>query len=55
MIEVEYLLKAANQLGEGPLWHAGEKTLYWVDIEEDSIELLFSPPRGVVLLCNEKK
>jgi sugar lactone lactonase YvrE len=33
MIEVEYLLKAANQLGEDPLWHAREKDLYWVDYE----------------------
>ncbi len=41
MTEVEHLLKAANQLGEGPLWHAGEKALYWVDIEGECFHRLF--------------
>jgi len=41
MIEVEYLLKTANQLGEGPLWHAREKALYWVDIEGECFHRLF--------------
>jgi hypothetical protein len=32
MIEVQHFLAARNKLGEGPLWHPGEKALYWVDI-----------------------
>ena len=27
------LFHVQNQLGEGPLWHPSEKSLYWVDIE----------------------
>lgn len=38
MIEVEYLLKAANYHGEGSLWHAREKALYWVDIEGECFQ-----------------
>ena len=41
MIEVEHLLPARNKLGEGPLWHPGEKALYWVDIEGDSFQCYF--------------
>ncbi len=41
MIEIEYLLKAANQLGEGPLWHARENALYWVDIDGECFHRLF--------------
>lgn len=33
MFEVEHFLVVRNKLGEGPLWHAGERALYWVDIE----------------------
>ena len=33
MFEVEHFLVVGNKLGEGPLWHAGERALYWVDIE----------------------
>ena len=36
MDTAEHFLKTQNQLGEGPLWHAGEGALYWVDIEADS-------------------
>lgn len=28
-----HLLPVQNRLGEGPLWHVEEQTLYWVDIE----------------------
>ena len=45
MIEVEYLLKAANQLVEGPLWHDREKAIYWVDIEGECFHRL-SPDTG---------
>jgi sugar lactone lactonase YvrE len=31
-MELELLSDARAQLGEGPVWHAREKTLYWVDI-----------------------
>jgi sugar lactone lactonase YvrE len=33
MTEVELVLRVKDELGEGPLWHAGEGALYWVDIE----------------------
>ncbi len=41
MIEVEHLLSSGNKLGEGPLWHAREKALYWVDIEGECFYRLF--------------
>jgi sugar lactone lactonase YvrE len=34
MSEVEHLLAVQNSLGEGPLWHPKEQTLYWVDIDK---------------------
>lgn len=34
MEEVELVLDVKDELGEGPLWHAGEGVLYWVDIEK---------------------
>jgi sugar lactone lactonase YvrE len=33
MESVQRLLPVRNRLGEGPLWHAAEQALYWVDIE----------------------
>ncbi len=36
METAEHFLNSKNKLGEGPLWHAGEGSLYWVDIESDS-------------------
>ena len=33
MYQVETVLNVQNKLGEGPLWHPEEHTLYWVDIE----------------------
>ena len=33
MGELEHVLSARNQLGEGPLWHPDEQALYWVDID----------------------
>lgn len=32
------LIHAQSQLGEGPLWHPGEQTLYWVDIHQGKVE-----------------
>ncbi len=31
-MQAELILEAQNQVGESPLWHAGEQALYWVDI-----------------------
>ena len=45
MIEVEQFLSTENKLGEGPLWHQGEKALYWVDIEKDCFHRYF-PDNG---------
>jgi sugar lactone lactonase YvrE len=36
METAEHFLSIQNKLGEGPLWHADERALYWVDIEEES-------------------
>ena len=33
MESVQRYLPVRNRLGEGPLWHAAEQALYWVDIE----------------------
>ncbi|NLF02558.1 MAG: SMP-30/gluconolactonase/LRE family protein [Anaerolineales bacterium] len=32
MGELEHLVHAANELGEGALWHPDEQALYWLDI-----------------------
>jgi L-arabinonolactonase len=37
MAVAENFLSIGNQLGEGPLWHAGEGALYWVDIEGETL------------------
>lgn len=34
----ESFIHSQNQLGEGPLWHAEEGTLYWVDIHQKRVE-----------------
>jgi len=31
VLEARFILDARNALGEGPLWHAGEQALYWLD------------------------
>lgn len=41
MDTAEHFLTARNKLGEGPLWHAGEGALYWVDIESNSFHRYF--------------
>jgi sugar lactone lactonase YvrE len=34
MLEAKHVLGVRNELGEGPVWHAGERALYWTDIEK---------------------
>lgn len=40
-MEVTHVLHCQNILGEGPLWHPGEGTLYWVDITGKKIQRYF--------------
>ena len=44
-MEVKHVLSCQNILGEGPLWHAEEQTLYWVDIVGKTINS-FQPGSG---------
>ena len=37
-MQLEHVLPAHNDLGEGPLWHPGEDALYWVDIHGKKIQ-----------------
>ncbi len=46
MSEVEHVLAAHNQLGEGALWSVDEQALYWVDIERNTFSR-FLPATGV--------
>jgi sugar lactone lactonase YvrE len=45
MGEVEHVLAVANPLGEGPLWHAEEGVLYWVEMEDRKV-FRFDPATG---------
>jgi sugar lactone lactonase YvrE len=45
MSEVEHILPAHNQLGEGALWCVDEQALYWVDIERNTFSR-FQPATG---------
>ncbi|MCC6306835.1 MAG: SMP-30/gluconolactonase/LRE family protein [Rhodobacteraceae bacterium] len=36
-MDVEHVLSAQNELGEGPLWLAQERALYWVDILKSTV------------------
>lgn len=47
MSQVEQVLSAQNVLGEGPLWHADEGRLYWVDIQS-GLFFRWTPPDGEV-------
>lgn len=40
MPELEHILACQCRLGEGPLWHATEAALYWVDIEGNCVHRL---------------
>ena len=44
-MEMKHLLSSQNFLGEGPLWHAEEQTLYWVDITGRTINR-YQPETG---------
>lgn len=46
MSEVEHVLAAHNQLGEGALWSVDEQALYWVDIERNTFSR-FQPATGI--------
>jgi sugar lactone lactonase YvrE len=41
MYTADHFLTTNNKLGEGPIWHAGEGALYWVDIESSSFHRYF--------------
>ena len=43
MAEVEYVLEVGNVIGEGPLWHSLDESLYWVDFVEHHQILRFTP------------
>jgi sugar lactone lactonase YvrE len=45
-MKAKHLLRSQNSLGEGPLWHPEEQTLYWVDILGKTINR-FKPETGV--------
>ncbi len=42
MAEVEHVLEVGNVIGEGPIWHSQEESLYWVDFVEHHQILRFS-------------
>ena len=44
MAEVEHVLEVGNVIGEGPIWHSQEGSLYWVDFVEHNQILRFSVP-----------
>jgi len=48
MAEVEHVLDVRNVIGEGPIWHSGEQSLYWVNFIEQHQILRFSPQTGRV-------
>jgi len=35
--KAKLLYSVKNEIGEGPLWHPGQKCLYWVDITSGDI------------------
>ena len=45
MTEVTCVLDAGARVGECPMWHAGEKRLYWVDSGAGTIHR-FDPATG---------
>jgi sugar lactone lactonase YvrE len=42
MNEVEHVLQIQNVIGEGPVWHSGEESLYWVSFVEEHRIFRFS-------------
>ncbi len=47
MVEVERVLAARNELGEGPRWHSGEQAVYWVDIEAGNLLCMRAAGTGI--------
>lgn len=45
MYEIEPVVSSKNVLGEGPVWNSAEQSLYWVDIEGQTIQR-FCPASG---------
>jgi len=45
MAQAEHFLTAGNKLGEGPVWHPDQETLFWVDIEGEKFHCI-SPESG---------
>jgi sugar lactone lactonase YvrE len=43
MAEVEHVLEVRNVIGEGPVWHSQDESLYWVDFIEHHQILRFTP------------
>jgi sugar lactone lactonase YvrE len=46
MNTVEHLLEVRNVIGEGPVWHSQEESLYWVNFIEQFQILRFAPQTG---------
>jgi sugar lactone lactonase YvrE len=46
MNAVEHLLEVRNVIGEGPVWHSQEESLYWVNFIEQFQILRFAPQTG---------
>jgi sugar lactone lactonase YvrE len=44
MAEVEHILEVRNVIGEGPVWHSQEESLYWVNFVEQYQILRLSLP-----------
>jgi D-xylono/L-arabinono-1,4-lactonase len=52
MTRAEVIVDCACHLGEGPLWHADEKRLYWLDIRRGRVHA-FTPGTGVAEVVYE--
>jgi sugar lactone lactonase YvrE len=46
MNSVEHVLEIGNVIGEGPVWHSGEQSLYWVSFVEEHRIFRFEPQTG---------
>ncbi|MBN2304803.1 MAG: SMP-30/gluconolactonase/LRE family protein [Anaerolineae bacterium] len=45
---MEHFYAAQNELGEGPIWHADERALYWIDIPLGHVHRYHLPSRTAV-------
>ncbi len=46
MNSLEHILEIQNVIGEGPTWHSGEQSLYWVSFVEEHRIFRFTPETG---------